>query len=521
MATDRLFNYEQGERLIAAVANLKQKETAEETTNLDAFMLNVKLGVGPILYPVGSELTITMASELSTFQGNSDSETLAGVTGLSVERETYEAKLGGRENALGTKTFTYDGSAWHLEGEMVSLPDYGITVQGTPVNGDYITVTVPTSSIVFRVAGYDHYELENGEIKHAVVLMSKDIVKLPQQMMTPNRAALAVTKKEIPAGKYSITMKDVAWQGGNNQQANGDYVFTLTKPVPVGGALTFDGMPLWINPTPSKFMQDVKAMTYDTDRKTVIESGLALTQYSASADAGATDLGTFRGGWEEGASFENEFGYLNVSGGVFASDPDYPVNILRQWANADKPEGQWWKPMSIFDLFPKSLWPGERDGFVYTLPAGLKKHMRAFKVQTILSMPRSKISADLGISGKSYDWNDNTGATLTDTGKTSQNSTKVQIVSVFDKVAIPSLTEIGNTSSYYDDEASSCFELCEGWKNNDRIKEWEGSPNRYALRTTVFVNMSMNVYMTNPNGSPSPDNAGIVDLGFAPIIVLG
>ena len=517
---DRLPNSEQFERLIQAIL----AKPSGETYSLDDFMAALKTDIeaAKAIAPVGSEITVNgVTQEISTFQGNVSGASSAGVTGVSVNATTYRTKTG---NKTGTTAFYYDGSSWHLDsqtGQLVNLPDYGITVQGTPVNGDYVTVSVPTSDIVFQVAAYDHYELENGEIKHGVVLMSKDIVKLPQQMMTPNRAALAVTKKEIPAGKYSITMKDVAWQGGNNQQANGDYVFTLTKPVPVGGALTFDGMPLWINPTPSKFMQDVKAMTYDTDRKTVIESGLALTQYSASADAGATDLGTFRGGWEEGASFENEFGYLNVSGGVFASDPDYPVNILRQWANADKPEGQWWKPMSIFDLFPKSLWPGERDGFVYTLPAGLKKHMRAFKVQTILSMPRSKISADLGISGKSYDWNDNTGATLTDTGKTSQNSTKVQIVSVFDKVAIPSLTEIGNTSSYYDDEASSCFELCEGWKNNDRIKEWEGSPNRYALRTTVFVNMSMNVYMTNPNGSPSPDNAGIVDLGFAPIIVLG
>ena len=210
--------------------------------DIDTLVNSVRLGVAPSIYPVGTEITVSgVTQEISTFQGNVSGASSAGVTGVSVNKATYISKAG---SGSGTTAFYYDGSAWHLgtvSGSVVTLTEYGITVQGTPVSGDYVTVTIPTSDIVFRVAGYDHYEPANPNVKHTVALECKDIVKMNQQYNSDDSIAfMAVTKKAMPAGKYKFTAYMACGpytDGGYKHNTDGAYVFTTTKEIPVGGAL--------------------------------------------------------------------------------------------------------------------------------------------------------------------------------------------------------------------------------------------------------------------------------------------
>lgn len=45
----------------------------------------------------------------------------------------------------GSYVFEYNGTDWHLGETTVTLTDYGITVTGTPANGDTVTVVYTAS----------------------------------------------------------------------------------------------------------------------------------------------------------------------------------------------------------------------------------------------------------------------------------------------------------------------------------------------------------------------------------------
>lgn len=62
------------------------------------------------------------------------------VTGDDITAEVDRAEWIAAVNAEGTYEFTYDGSVWRLGGSTVTLGDYGITIDGTPANGNTITV---------------------------------------------------------------------------------------------------------------------------------------------------------------------------------------------------------------------------------------------------------------------------------------------------------------------------------------------------------------------------------------------
>ena len=77
-----------------------------------------------------------------------------------VDGDTWKEEI----DTSGTYVFSYDGSVWKLNGDTVDLNDYGITVEGTPENGDTVTVTyvkenrgliTPATPTVFRATGWN------------------------------------------------------------------------------------------------------------------------------------------------------------------------------------------------------------------------------------------------------------------------------------------------------------------------------------------------------------------------------
>lgn len=83
----------------------------------------------------------------------------SGIT-ADVDGDTWKEEI----DESGTYVFSYDGSVWKLSGDTVDLGDYGITVEGTPENGDTVTVTyvkedrgliTPATPTAFRATGWN------------------------------------------------------------------------------------------------------------------------------------------------------------------------------------------------------------------------------------------------------------------------------------------------------------------------------------------------------------------------------
>lgn len=527
---DRLPNSEQFERLIQAIL----AKPSGETYSLDDYMAALKTDIdaAKAIAPVGTEITVNgVMQEISTSQGNVNGASSAGITGVTVDNATYMAKTGGQ---TGTNSFYYDGSSWHLgspTGQWVNLADYGITVQGTPASGDYVTVTVPTSSIVFRVAGYDHYEPVNPNVKHTVALECKDIVKINQQYNSEDGLAfMAVTKKAMPAGKYKFTAYMAAGlytDEGYRHNTDGTYVFTTTKEIPVGGALFCYDLCIY-NPDVDQLVGK-NIFAVGTDRDNDLEAA-QISRYSASTDAAAVDLGTFAGIYADAdsapyADRENEFGPMGTITNSYTSG-EYGGSLLRQWLTADKPAGGWFaERLNVFQMMPGSDWPKQRDGFVYCLPAELKKYLCAVKIKTTITGGMVERMQALSLD-KPVEWDKATGTIV------KYNETLYYSVTE-DAVFLPSIAEMGFTGWGRDnfDPENTALPIYEGASDADRVKEFDGEAKVYWLRGQKSdygdadpygdVGYAGSVDVSGALQYDAPIHNATDYLGIAPIIVLG
>lgn len=69
-----------------------------------------------------------------------------GITAATVNANTFKTKI----SAAGVYTFTYNGSNWKLEDTTVTLSNYGISVTGTPVNGDEVIVDFDLGNLIIQ-----------------------------------------------------------------------------------------------------------------------------------------------------------------------------------------------------------------------------------------------------------------------------------------------------------------------------------------------------------------------------------
>lgn len=63
-----------------------------------------------------------------------------GITSASIDAGVYTEKFGSYDNIQSTETFSYNGTNWIYNGTAIVLSEYGLTVEGTAVNGDILTV---------------------------------------------------------------------------------------------------------------------------------------------------------------------------------------------------------------------------------------------------------------------------------------------------------------------------------------------------------------------------------------------
>lgn len=114
----------------------------------------VRLGVFNVAVPVGSRFS-TLSGDLNFTCTAAYTRTLSA----AIDQNTWDSSpLGGTD---GTYAFVYDDS-WTYNGSSVAASLYGLTVEGNPINGDTITVSVVSgaaSAAVSMTSAYYTYSL--------------------------------------------------------------------------------------------------------------------------------------------------------------------------------------------------------------------------------------------------------------------------------------------------------------------------------------------------------------------------
>lgn len=280
-----------------------------------------------------------------------------GITAAAVDEDAFLAATGTAGN--GVWEYTYDGTAWHMDGVgVVELNAYGITVTGTPANGDAIAVHEVASEVVFDVAGIDYDIPVPSAYTHSVTLITHDLQTYGTIPMCPAQL-LYYASEALPAVEsISLTLDHGAYNGGTTQ--DGTYQFTPTQTIPVGGGFRHTAIGYYQSNGYTK--DQILAgtfTTYDADGN-VLESGLVTTEGTGTHDVGTTSAST--------ATYKTSDD-LNFTQRNYAGSNNTASSVHRLWATssakgaASGAVASWWKRLTKFDLPVRSTLPGWLHGF--------------------------------------------------------------------------------------------------------------------------------------------------------------
>lgn len=144
-------------KLLAAIASNTGGLTIKSFADLQQL---TRLGLASKVVSIGDQISCEKATSITAAVSGT------GVTAATVDFETFRKAT---KTTGGVYAFTYDG-AWKLDGKAADIAAYGITVTGAPANGDTITVTEKTETLVWDIIGIDHDTPMNKNYKHSITL---------------------------------------------------------------------------------------------------------------------------------------------------------------------------------------------------------------------------------------------------------------------------------------------------------------------------------------------------------------
>jgi hypothetical protein len=500
-----LINHKDGQDIATAINGVASAILGSATTadlTMDKVKALIRLGVAPNLIKVGDEFTFSESPSLATLiDGNTVENATTAITALNCTLAIFVAKVGSSSGI--SKQFYYYGGAWHIDsitGDVVTLSDYGITYSGTAKANDYILVALSSSKFTAQVADFDHYTLKNPGIKHHMVLSLKQCIRDAQQFDNNPQLAIANTIAVIPAGKYKVTTKTA---GDNDRVADGVWVFTTSKDIPLNGGVWFDKIGNWYDGSVTKTTNfPTTAKTYAADHSTVLET-LSLTAYNSSTDSDAVDLGTFSREYDSTITYKTAYGYLNFARRVANGSGDYASSIYRQWLNATTDKATWLKIATIFDIKPSNLWTDQVPGFGCQMDTDLMGAIQKTKVTYYMCDSDYNLMTALGLSVPPQYLNVD-GVTVS--GRT---------ITCEDYFFPLSIVEVGLGNQWNDDVAGNkVLALYDGATNKDRIKYfgttagywWLRSPHPWDCHDAAVVNPggSLNGYIASSSRAVVP-----------------
>lgn len=393
----------------------------------DIQMLN-RLGLaGKVMVP-GDQIAVEKETAINATVSGS-------ITAAAVTETTFIEKIG--EVHAGVYEFSYNGGAWHYEGEPVELSAYGITVTGTPADGDLIEVHETASTVVFDIVDFDKHHPADPNLTHSISLLCHEAVA--SFAYNPTQALLSVRSGSLPAGTYYF---EVDSDYDTNYASGYSYVeFTLTQAIPQGGQLMLS----WGYQAQ---LSAAKVSTYQKFSTTAIESGLAIANTHAGTKLGTIGNGVIAEETAAGATL----GINNASRARYGSN-DIASSCMMQWLSSDAASG-WHQQISEFDR-PQTT---PTAGFLYGIDPAFKAILGKVKLRTA-----KNILTDGGgyVDGEYLGW-------------------------------LPSMTELGfgaNNSVYEtspDDNGivtNTPFAMYVGATNADRIKYGNGAARHWWLRS--------------------------------------
>jgi len=330
-----------------------------------AIQAKVRAGtIGQYVRP-GDQMAVEAAETLSV------SVSGTGVTAATVNKDTFLAIAGTHHRDY---EFTYDGAMWHYLGETVTLSDYGITPTGTPAEGDVIDVHRTATTYNYDVEGIDEECPAKPGLTHALSLIMHPV--LSQLNFDPPSFLYAVTAAKwpsgMPAGTYTITLNHGAYNGGTAQ--DGTYAFTTTQTIPVGGGIRHSAIGAYQSGSYTKTqITNGTFTTYDSDKTTTIETGLATTESDTGTSLGTTTACD--------PQYKSDADYLNFTQRNAYGSNRWSTSWLRQWLNSDEASFTW-TPATIWSR-PGS---GVTEGFLHTLDPELRAVLGKIRKRYALSI---------------------------------------------------------------------------------------------------------------------------------------
>ena len=323
-------------------------DTLMSVQGWDDIKYAVRSGLGPILFPVGTEFTVDKEVQIAISVGAENT----GVTAATIVEETFLHMIG--EAHDGHYETIFDGDEWRDEhNNVIQLSDYGISITGTPAADDKIIVAETASHIIFVVRDHDNAGIgpADDHYEHSMVIEAKYVysnnsgTQVGLQFDAPE--ALFYCENALAAGTYNFT-----WIYAGGSIVADTYQFTLTQAVPAGGQIVIG------TNSNSTALTSCKIATYATPGATAaIESNIAITSGN-----GGTSLGTTN---PTSSSDDN----LNCCQRIMWGSNNYAQSGMRQWLNSDKKTGTFWTATNKFDR-PTS-WAASADnnyaGFMHGL----------------------------------------------------------------------------------------------------------------------------------------------------------
>lgn len=299
---------EKAERIASALEAMALNGAGQASTeqNWLAARNLVRAGLGPKAFPVGKQFIVHKESSLAAALG-----THAGVTAVTVDEEAFLAAEG--VVGSGVHEFKYDGAAWVYGGVAVRLSDFGLSVTGTPADGDEIIVTEAYATLLFDVV--DHRTITDpitGETKPGMVLMMHHCI---YGRAFDASEAVYSQETELAAGNYYFV----------NADESAYYPFTLASAVPANGqiVLVYTG-------------DDITGIkTYAGPTDTVgIET--VTTAGQSSPPQNSTMLGKFA----DTANHTSRCRY---------GSNNYQESAIRRWINSAAVANAWWSASNKYD----------------------------------------------------------------------------------------------------------------------------------------------------------------------------
>lgn len=463
--SDETFSNEM-EKLRTAILASASNSGSLAIDSFDDLNLLVRLGEVQKFLEVGDQIEVEKAKTLIAGVGDSQ-----GIKSASVDEDKFLAKMGTAESGIYEATF--DGAVWHwVNGESISLGDYGITVDGTPQSGDHIVITETTECLAFDVLDFNKYTPKDTRLQNCIVLGLHNVYTYGTIPFSPPQL-MYYTDVELPAGKYRFTLDHARYLNGT--EYDGTYMFTTTKAIPPTGGFRHSNIGGYKETYAQGDVIGNYINTYgESPTRKEIETSITVSAWDGSD---CTDLGTFTSQRPEYNTNDGKHNYTERQ--AYGSNR-WRDSVYRQWLNSDAPAvpssdtttvSNWWKPATVFDRVPGGA---KLAGFLHGLDKKFIDALGEVEVITALSV------ADIGDDGVKFDV-------------------------TYDKIFLQSVTNVfGNNENGVAEGVQ--LEYWKGKGNADRIKYLTGTARYWWLRSP---------YSSYANGVRYVSASGVLHDNFA------